>query len=104
MRFTEKNKIGKGRPLGSKNIATQEIRDNYSLFVSKNMGKIQNDFDSLEPMQRINTLISISKFVLPALQSIEIKEESSNNLNPIYVEMITAAEVKIINDNLEKMY
>jgi hypothetical protein len=104
MKFTEKNKIGKGRPLGSKNVATQEIRENYSLFVSKNMGKIQKDFDSLEPMQRINTLISISKFVLPALQSIEIKDDSTSNLTPIFVEMITPEEVKIINDNLENYY
>lgn len=104
MKFTEKNKIGKGRPPGSKNIATQEIRNNYNQFITKNMGKIQKDFDSLEPFQRINTLISISKFVLPALQSIEIKEESTTNLTPIYVEMITAAEVKTINDNLENYY
>lgn len=103
MRFTKNNNPGKGRPIGSKNIATQEIRDNYSLFITKNMGKIQKDFDSLEPIQRINTLISISKFVLPALQSIEIKEESSG-ITPIYVEMITPQEVKIINDNLENYY
>jgi hypothetical protein len=68
------------------------------------MGKIQMDFDSLEPMQRINTLISISKFVLPALQSIEIKDDSTNDFNPIYVEIITPEEVKIINDNLENYY
>jgi len=89
MRFTEKNKIGKGRPLGSKNIATQEIRENYSLFITKNMGKIQNDFDQLEPMQRINTLISISKFILPSLQSVNVSQEVAHeNFTPIQWEKL----------------
>jgi hypothetical protein len=104
MRFTEKNNPGKGRPKGSKNVATQEIRDNYSNFVSKNMGRIQKDFDSLEPIQRINTLVSISKFVLPALQSIEVKNEYENNLNPIIVEIVSKEDIKGIINDLENKY
>jgi hypothetical protein len=95
MRFTEKNKIGKGRPLGSKNVATQEIRENYSNFISKNMNTIQKDFDNLEPIQRINTLISISKFILPALQSINVSQEIPNeNFTPIQWENLFGSNGK----------
>lgn len=99
MAFQKEHKLSKGRPIGSKNVATQEIRNNYSDFISKNMNTFQRDFDSLEPIQRINTIISVSKFVLPALQSIEVsKEVAHDNFTPIQWENLFGNNGKFTPD------
>jgi hypothetical protein len=61
-----------GRPKGSKNIATAEIRERFNLLVENNIDKLQKDISSLEPFQRIKVIIELSKFILPTLKSVDI--------------------------------
>jgi len=65
--FTKGNKGG-GRPKGSKNKATGELRQVVQDFLDNNIDKLQGDFDGLEPKERIDTIIKLLDFALPKLQ------------------------------------
>ena len=58
-----------GRPKGSPNKITAELRDWISQFVHDNKQQIQQDFDSLEPKDRIMIFEKLLKYALPALQA-----------------------------------
>jgi hypothetical protein len=79
MKFTENNKLGNGRPLGSKNKATAEIRERFNLLVENSLDKLQADISKLEPFQRIRVIIELSKFVLPTLKSVDVTNASDND-------------------------
>ncbi len=110
MKFTEKNKFGSGRPAGSANIATAEIRERFNLLVENNIDKLQNDIASLEPFQRIKVILELSKFILPTLKSIDIastSEEDNDNFRPIVINLgsgINPDEIRQINAELETKY
>lgn len=88
MRFTEKNKFGNGRPPGSTNIATAEIRESLNLLVQNNIDKLQNDIESLEPFQRLEIILKLSKFILPTLKSIDATPTTENDsFRPIYINL-----------------
>jgi len=58
-----------GRPKGSPNKITAELRDWVSQFIADNKEQIQQDFESLEPKERIMIFEKLLKYALPALQS-----------------------------------
>jgi len=70
-----------GRPKGSKNIATAEVREKFKELVEANLSQFQSDLDSLEPAERLKIIMAMAKFVLPTLKSID--------LNPNKDEVIT---------------
>lgn len=62
-----------GRPKGSINKSTQKIRLAYAKLLEDNMEKIQKDLDAInKPELRLKLLIDMSKFVVPALSSVNI--------------------------------
>lgn len=63
---------GAGRPKGSTNEKTDKIRDFYQLLIDRNTKKIQEDLDALKPKERLDTLISLSKFVVPLMKAVEV--------------------------------
>jgi hypothetical protein len=75
----EKNNIKKGgRTKGTPNRITAEMRTQFNNLLQCNFDTIQEDLQKLKPLERINVLINIAKIVLPALQSIEYKDQSIN--------------------------
>lgn len=60
-----------GRPAGSKNIVTREIRERFKELIENNLTTFQNDLDSLEPFERLKLIMQMTKFVLPTLKAIE---------------------------------
>jgi|SRR5690554_3130954 len=70
-KFKKGNKFGKGRPKGSKNKATEKVRETFLYFVEANLDRMQEDFDQLEPKERFKILIDVAKFILPTLKAVE---------------------------------
>lgn len=64
-----------GRPAGSKNKATAEIREKFRELVECNLSQIQSDLDSLEPMERLTIIIQLAKFILPTLKTTELTSD-----------------------------
>lgn len=64
-----------GRPAGSPNKITAEIRNAFQLLVSNNIDTLQADLDSMKPTERVKAMLELMKFVLPTLRAVEITEE-----------------------------
>lgn len=60
-----------GRPKGSKNKKTDEIRSFFIDFVHRNKEELQSAFDELEAKDKFKNLMDLAKFVLPSLKAIE---------------------------------
>jgi len=61
-----------GRPKGTPNKSTDELRTLLQNFIDDNMETLQADFDKLEPKDRLNFIDRLLKHVLPApLQELE---------------------------------
>lgn len=71
-----------GRPIGSKNKVSEEIRQTINDFLNNNISTIQESFDTLEPYQKIQSLIKLLDYSIPRLKTIDIessfKESESN--------------------------
>ena len=74
-RFAEGNE---GRPKGSVNKSSNEIRETFQLLLENNIEKIQEDLNELEPKDRIKLLLDLSNYILPKLRTTEYKGEAQN--------------------------
>ena len=76
-----------GRPKGSKNKATAEVREAFKKLVEDNLDKLQHDLTELEPKDRINAILALSKFILPQLRAMEVKDVSPVRIQPIIIDL-----------------
>lgn len=60
-----------GRPKGSTNKTTTELRDFISTLIDENREKIISDLAELEPKERIKTILEMMRFVLPTLKGVD---------------------------------
>ena len=92
---TNKERINKsGRPRGSKNKATTEIRDKFQELIQNNYEQLEKDLKSLRASERVKAIIELAKFVLPTLKATEVDLSTSNNFNPITIEWKSEKELK----------
>jgi len=54
-----------GRPKGSKNKSSEQIRQTFQTFLENNLLDLQKDFDVLKPVERLQFVRDIAKLVLP---------------------------------------
>jgi hypothetical protein len=54
-----------GRPKGSANRTSEEIRSMIGQFLSDNLGDLQTDFDRLDAYQRLTLFDRLVKHILP---------------------------------------
>jgi len=72
-----------GRPKGSKNKQTSEIKDKIEKALLAKTDKIMKDFDSLKGERRIKFFIELAKIVLPRPRSQEEEEENERRNNDL---------------------
>ena len=83
----EDNRINRvGRPKGSTNKATAEIREKYLELIQNNFETLESDLKALRSAERIKAIIELSKFVLPTLKATEMNLNSTDNFKPILIE------------------
>jgi len=56
----------KGRPKGTPNKSSEDLRALVQKFIDSNWFRIERDFNSLDPLQRLNFIEKLLKYVLPA--------------------------------------
>ncbi len=66
-----------GRKLGSQNKATGSVRNAVQKFVDNNILQLQEEYDQLTPVDKLNFLEKLLKFVLPTLKSVELSNEGA---------------------------
>lgn len=74
MANTTGKKFG-GRKKGTPNKTTKDLRSWLTAFLENKQQQIEKDWHKLTPSQRINLFERLLKFVLPTLQSAELKTD-----------------------------
>lgn len=75
-----------GRPKGSKNKNTTEIREQFQQLVNSNLEQLNEDLQALKPLDRLKIIIDLAKFVVPTLKAVEINDVSDiENFQPIKI-------------------
>ena len=113
MRY-EKGKSGNpsGRPKGSPNKVKASLVERITGLVEHNLDKLQKDFDSLEPIDRIRAISGLLNYVLPKQQALspEVQAEAEykglekflDNCPDEVVEKITQRVLELKNKNDEQ--
>ena len=71
-RFAEGNE---GRPKGSVNKSSNEIREAFQMLLEDNLPTLKRDISSLEPKERVKLLLDMAQFVVPKLRSIDLQSD-----------------------------
>jgi len=78
-----------GRPKGSKNRTTTEIKEMINQFISGNLEDLQGNYDQLEAKDKLQFFRDLLKFVIPAKES-----------NEININSLTESELEKLTDSL----
>lgn len=81
-----------GRPKGTPNKITTELREWISNFIDNNRERIQQDWETLEPKDRIVLFEKLLKYALPTLQATSLTTD---------FEKLTDEQLNTIIDNLK---
>tara|TARA_R110002126_G_scaffold80280_1_gene198938 strand:- start:617 stop:943 length:327 start_codon:yes stop_codon:yes gene_type:complete len=65
------NKKGMGRPKGSQNKSSAQIKNAFQALLTMSLPKMIEDMNSLEPKDRLNILIKLSDKILPSLKAVD---------------------------------
>lgn len=85
---TNKERINKGgRPKGSMNKATAEIRERYLNLIEGNFDQLETDLRTLKANERIKAIIELSKFILPTLKATEMSLSNETKFQAIEIEL-----------------
>ena len=76
-----------GRPVGSKNNATTEIRNKYLQLIENNFKQLEEDLQTLKASERVKAIIGLSKFILPTLKATEMSLSNETNFQAIEIEL-----------------
>lgn len=61
-----------GRPKGTKNKATHDLRAAIGAFLDKNWPKVQKEFDQLEPKDKLQFIDKMLAYSLPKLAAMQM--------------------------------
>lgn len=67
-----------GRPVGSLNRSTTDLRVQVRDFLTSNWAKVQEKFDSLEPREQLIFLERLLKYSIPQMSTISAKIDYEN--------------------------
>lgn len=85
-----------GRPKGTPNKVTSDLRDCVKVFVDKNMKNMQVEFDKLEGKDKLLFLEKMMQYVLPKQQAMQIDATVEDRLTDAQVNQLFE---KIMNGN-----
>jgi hypothetical protein len=81
-----KPRQGSGRPRGSTNETTKQVKQIMLDIINDNLDQIRLDIMQLEPRDRCAVIIQLAKLILPKVKPLETENEQSDNL-PIPIEI-----------------
>ena len=98
MGFEKGNKCGQGRPLKSKNIVTNAVRELFERVITEDSEGIFEDLKELSAFQRLKIKVEIAKYILPSLKSIDTIVEISQDKE------ISQEDIKAIKEEFFEKY
>ena len=79
--FTKENASTYGKKSsrrGKPNKINFEIKDAFKNILNDNIDVLKNDIASMDSVARVNALLSMAKYILPTLKSVEANIEQTN--------------------------
>jgi len=97
-----------GRPVGSKNHVTQDLRKRINDFLNDNWESLQEDFEQLEPKDKLLFYEKLLQYGLPKMQSTQLTvdvEVSKTDILKIFpmdedIEALDDAKLDNVIDNI----
>ena len=78
MLFEKGNTQGKGRPKGSKNISTDNVKKAFHQLITDNLDTLQDDLDVLRPKDRLKVITDLAKYVVPIQKQVDADVRNMN--------------------------
>jgi len=69
-----------GRPKGSKNKSSSEIKRQFAEIIHNNIEQINDDLKTLTPSERIKFILELCKFLIPTLRASEVDANINNTM------------------------
>lgn len=91
--------ISTGRKPGSINRANKVVKSAIAEIVADNVQQIRIDLMELDPKDRVNALIQLSKFVIPTMKAVEV-EGSLNDHSSTIIDAIMNSDENTIKDHI----
>lgn len=85
-----------GRPIGSQNNVTTDVKEFIKTFLNDNLNTLQSDFNNLESKDRLYFVEKLLKYVIPAKADHIVKQPTSK-YEDWTVEQMTAEIERISN-------
>ena len=86
----------KGRPKGKPNKVTATMRENISKFCADNWNQVQEDFNQLEPKERIQLFERFLQYSIPkrteSQMKIDFEQMTEEQINEIVEQLIGKVE------------
>jgi hypothetical protein len=101
MKF-EKGRSGnpQGRPKGSKGKASEELRELILDFIDRNLPSIQENYDQLDPKEKLTFLEKLFSFALPKMQAVRMEVENVNT--PPFQIIVQDEETKDLLEDVQR--
>ena len=93
-RFAEGNE---GRPKGSVNKSSNEIREAFQMLLEDNLPTLKRDISSLEPKQRVKFMLDLATFIIPKMKSVQVNDTSEETIEINFNEEINWTSSDVID-------
>lgn len=74
-----------GRQKGVTNKDLLPIRDAFKMLIENNLDKLQEDLDSIKPIERLKVLAEFSKFCVPTLKAVDFNDNTPPPREPVRI-------------------
>ena len=92
MAFQKGNQHGKGRPKGSQNKTTAQIKEYLMQLADAIESDLINDIELLTPGERVKTYLSIMEYLLPKLSRQDISTADSDGKVEFTINVVEGKE------------
>jgi hypothetical protein len=87
-----------GRPIGSRDKQTSEIKAKFQVFFESNLNQLQSSFDELDGKDKLKTMLDLAPYFMPKLKQTEIIDISTDEEEMILTLDDTVALVEQLYD------
>lgn len=77
MAFEKGNKMGKGRPKGSKNKSNKIVKRAFEQLLTEDVKSLRADLNTLKPYERLKIKLELAQYILPKLKATEMDIKSN---------------------------